>query len=193
MPSLLLTGPGSAAAAAATAAKDAAPEPALLKVGDLARRTGKSVRALRLYEELGLLTPSQRSIGGFRLYGADQLARVDWIGKLQAMGFALGEIQDLLRTVESAARAPEAMHDVRARFRARLEETRAQVAALLQLERDLSESLAYLEGCRSCSESAAPAVCAHCDETHAHRHDTPAPALVSGIHRGLRRDDAEAR
>ena len=49
-------------------------QPALLKVGDLARKTGKSVRALRLYEELGLLQPRTRSDGGFRLYGADEIA-----------------------------------------------------------------------------------------------------------------------
>ena len=40
----------------------------LLKVGELARRTGKTARAIHLYEELGLLTPAVRSKGGFRLY-----------------------------------------------------------------------------------------------------------------------------
>ena len=38
----------------------------LLKVGELAKRTGKTVRAVHLYEELGLLTPAVRSKGGFR-------------------------------------------------------------------------------------------------------------------------------
>ena len=42
--------------------------PQYLRVGDLARRTGKSVRAIHLYEELGLLEPATRSSGGFRLY-----------------------------------------------------------------------------------------------------------------------------
>ena len=40
----------------------------LLKVGELAKRTGKTVRAIHLYEELGLLAPAVRSKGGFRLY-----------------------------------------------------------------------------------------------------------------------------
>ena len=40
----------------------------LLKVGELAKQTGKTVRAVHLYEELGLLAPAVRSKGGFRLY-----------------------------------------------------------------------------------------------------------------------------
>ena len=90
-----------------------------LKVGDLARRTGKSIRALRLYEELGLLEPA-RSTGNFRLYGVDQVARVYWISKLQDMGFTLQQIQGLIHTVESSAPGPEAMTSLRELFRARL-------------------------------------------------------------------------
>src|SRR5690606_28931680 len=107
---------------------------ARLKVGELARKTGKSVRALRLYEELGLLEPA-RSEGGFRLYGPDEVARVYWITKLQDMGFSLTQIQGLVATVESSNTAPEAMHSLQEMFRARLSATRAQVEKLLQLER----------------------------------------------------------
>ena len=153
-----------------------------MKVGELGRKTGKSVRAIRLYEEMGLLTPESRSKGGFRLYSADQVARVYWIAKLQDMGFGLAQIRELLSAVEASESAPGAMHNVREMFRARLDQTRAHVAKLLELERDLSESLAYLEGCRACSEAAAPDACASCDSDHADRHDTPAPSLVAGIH-----------
>src|SRR3546814_7452299 len=53
----------------------------LLKVGDLARRTGKTVRAIHLYEELGLLTPAVRSKGGFRMYSGLAVKRINWIQK----------------------------------------------------------------------------------------------------------------
>ncbi len=149
-----------------------------MKVGDLARKTGKTVRALRLYEELGLLRPD-RSSGGFRLYGADEVARVYWISKLQDMGFSLAQIQNLVATVDEAHTAPEAMQSVRELFRARLRSTRAQVEKLLQLERDLAESLAYLEGCRACSDDRQVDACASCDSVHA---DQQAPSLVAGIH-----------
>ncbi len=152
-----------------------------MKIGELARKTGKTVRALHLYEELGLLQPAARSEGGFRLYGPDEVARVSWLTKLQDMGFSLGRIQELLRLVESSRTAPEAMHAVREIFRKKLDETRRQVIKLLELERDLSESLGYLEGCRVCGEPETAQACASCD---AERHNGPAPALVTGIHVG---------
>lgn len=156
----------------------------LLKVGELARKTGKTVRALHLYEEMDLLRPASRSRGGFRLYGSDEVARVYWIGKLQQMGFSLAQIRGVLKVVESSDRAPAAMQSVRELFRTRLDETRRQVATLLELERDLSESLAYLEGCRACDETSGPSACASCDSEHQDRHATPAPTLVAGLKLG---------
>ncbi|MGH1347135.1 MAG: MerR family transcriptional regulator [Nannocystales bacterium] len=149
-----------------------------MKVGELARMTGKTVRALRLYEEMGLLQP-KRSEGNYRLYGADEVARVYWIAKLQALGFSLPQIQGLLETVESSSSGPDAMQSLRENFRGRLADTRAQVEKLLQLERDLSESLAYLEGCRACSHEHLVDGCVSCDGVHS---DTEAPSLVAGIH-----------
>jgi MerR family transcriptional regulator, copper efflux regulator len=149
-----------------------------LKIGDLARKTGKSLRALRLYEELGLLSAA-RSVGGFRLYDTDQVARVYWIAKLQDMGFTLPQIQGLISSVESSANGPGAMQSLRELFRARLAVTRAQVERLLQLERDLAESLTYLEGCRSCSHDHQVVACAACDSVHA---EETAPSLVAGVH-----------
>ena len=67
-----------------------------LKVGELAERTNKTVRALRLYEERGLLTPAERSQGGFRLYSSHSVKRVSLIDRLQSVGMSLSEIYDLL-------------------------------------------------------------------------------------------------
>jgi hypothetical protein len=71
------------------------------------------------------------------------------------------------------------MQSLRELFRARLAATRSQVERLLQLERDLAESLAYLEGCRACSHDHEVASCAACDSVHA---EETAPSLVAGIH-----------
>lgn len=151
-----------------------------LKIGDLARKTGKTVRALRLYEERGLLVPA-RSEGGFRQYGPDEIARVYWIAKLQDMGFTLAQIEALIVTVESKDTAPVAMESLRELFRGRLGDTRSQVERLLQLERDLGEALAYLEGCRACTTEHDIEGCATCDSVHADAH---VPSLVAGVHCG---------
>lgn len=67
-----------------------------LKVGELARRTGLTVRALHHYDSIGLLCPSGRSESGYRLYSRDDLARLHGIQTLRRMGLPLGDIAQLL-------------------------------------------------------------------------------------------------
>jgi DNA-binding transcriptional MerR regulator len=67
-----------------------------LSIGEVARRCGVSVRALRLYEAEGLLRPA-RSEAGRRVYGGDQLGRVHQILVLKRAGWTLAEIGRLLR------------------------------------------------------------------------------------------------
>src|SRR5262245_62161980 len=151
-----------------------------MRIGELAKASGKTVRALHLYEELGLLHPEDRSRGGFRLYHASSVARVLWISKLQDAGFSLSELVDLLRDVGVERVAPEAMKRVRAVFQQKLAETRAQIARLGKLEDDLVDSLAYLEGCRSCAPVHRLDECSGCGiNGHAPREQ---PILVAGLH-----------
>ena len=150
----------------------------LLKVGDIARRTGKTVRAIHLYEELGLLNPAIRSKGGFRMYRGDGVKRIEWIQKLQDMGFSLTEIKAFLRVWEESATAPEAMATVREIFSDKLHETRETIARLSRLAEELTESLSYLERCRSCSQSQGQSECCACEN---HGADCEVPLLVDGI------------
>jgi DNA-binding transcriptional MerR regulator len=66
------------------------------KVGDVARRTGLTVRTLHYYHEIGLLIPSLRTDAGHRLYTPADLARLQQIKSLQQLGFTLKEIAGLL-------------------------------------------------------------------------------------------------
>jgi DNA-binding transcriptional MerR regulator len=67
-----------------------------LKVGELARRTGLTVRTLHHYDEIGLLRPSLHTETGHRLYTADGIARLQQILSLRQLGFALEEIRACL-------------------------------------------------------------------------------------------------
>jgi MerR family transcriptional regulator, repressor of the yfmOP operon len=70
---------------------------ATYRIGEIAEELGVSTRTLRYYEELGLLTPSERSSGGTRRYGDDDRQRLLRIRELQAiMGFNLEEIREIL-------------------------------------------------------------------------------------------------
>ncbi|HWE63413.1 MAG TPA: MerR family transcriptional regulator [Chloroflexota bacterium] len=70
--------------------------PIVLKVGQLAKRTGISIRTLHYYDEIGLLSPSHRSDAGYRLYAASDIARLQQIRSLQQLGLSLTEIRDCL-------------------------------------------------------------------------------------------------
>lgn len=63
-----------------------------LKIGELARRTGLTVRALHHYDAIGLLSPSVRSAAGMRLYGREDVIRLHRIQALKQLGCALAEI-----------------------------------------------------------------------------------------------------
>jgi len=98
----------------------ASQQPQRLRIGDLARRTGKTVRAIHLYEEMGLLEPATRSSGGFRLYDAAAVERMQWIDLLHTAGFSLHEMSDVLRTWWSAELGSAAMGRLREIFERKL-------------------------------------------------------------------------
>ena len=157
---------------------DPAVQPHLLRVGDLARLTAKTVRAIHLYEEQGLLSPATRSSGGFRLYESSAVERVRWIDLLHGLGFSLHEMRELISSWWGSGLGPEAMSDLRALFTRKLEETRQSIARHQQLERELIEGLRYLETCRVCATPAAVTGCVSCQQDHGMKAE---PALVAGI------------
>src|SRR4051794_5151756 len=67
-----------------------------LKVGELAKRTGLTVRTLHHYDEIGLLKPSLHSEGGYRLYTAKDIARLQQVLSLRHLGFSLEEVRGCL-------------------------------------------------------------------------------------------------
>jgi DNA-binding transcriptional MerR regulator len=66
-------------------------------VGELAKRTGVSVRTLHHYDEIGLLSPSHRSESGYRLYAGADVVRLQQIRSLRTLGFSLEEVKDFLK------------------------------------------------------------------------------------------------
>lgn len=68
----------------------------MLKVGELAKRTGLTVRTLHHYDEIGLLVPSGRSDSGYRLYRDKDVAKLHAIQALRQFGLTLAEIGEML-------------------------------------------------------------------------------------------------
>jgi DNA-binding transcriptional MerR regulator len=68
----------------------------LYSIGDLARRTGLTVKAIRFYSDRGIVPPTDRSPAGYRLYGIDALARLDLVRTLRDLGLGLSTIRKIL-------------------------------------------------------------------------------------------------
>ncbi|MDQ1814109.1 MerR family transcriptional regulator [Massilia sp. CCM 9210] len=67
-----------------------------LKIGELAKRSGLTVRALHHYDSIGLLSPSARSDAGYRLYNRDDIARLHQVQALRRFGVSLADIGTFL-------------------------------------------------------------------------------------------------
>lgn len=151
-------------------------EEELLQVGDLARAVGKTVRAIHLYEELGLLKAHERSKGRYRLFTPDAVVRVRWIVKLQSLGLSLTEIQGIDRARTDVPSAQSAAARLGELYQAKLLETRAKIDELRALETELVQSLDYLAGCHTACESEVKVECCPSCE----RHPEDPPELVAG-------------
>jgi len=104
-----------------------------MHIGELAERTGLSLRTIRHYDDVGLLPATARTDGGFRVYSETDAARLMLIKQMKPLGFSLeemAEILGLLGTEESAtATADGAGPDARlAEFLERAEHQRAKMA-----------------------------------------------------------------
>ncbi|MEU1126966.1 MerR family transcriptional regulator [Streptomyces sp. NPDC005899] len=67
-----------------------------MQIGEVAARTELSLRTIRHYEEIGLVVPSARSQGGFRLYTESDVARLMVVRRMKPLGFTLEQMGDLL-------------------------------------------------------------------------------------------------
>ena len=65
-------------------------------IGELAERSGLTTKAIRFYEEQGLLQPATRTRAGYRVYGEDALDRLAFVRAGQAVGFTLGELREVV-------------------------------------------------------------------------------------------------
>lgn len=136
---------------------------ARLRIGELAELTDKTVRALHLYEEKGLIEPAERSPGGFRLYDRANVARIRYIDRLQKLGLSLTAIGGLIRRWAGHSVARDAMRDMRDEYAEQLTSLKKTIAELQHIQQELEGAVAFLDGCGPCArEQSAPSACRDC-------------------------------
>jgi DNA-binding transcriptional MerR regulator len=110
----------------------------MLKIGDVSKRSGIGIEALRFYEKSGLLDKPSRTYGGYRVYGKDVLERLAFIKQAQALGFSLDEIRQI---VEDARKGQSPCDEVREIVRRRMEELDERLRELQKYRRELKQTL----------------------------------------------------
>jgi DNA-binding transcriptional MerR regulator len=118
------------------------------KVGELASRTGMSVRALHHYDEIGLLTPSLRTPSGHRLYQDADVARLQQIQSLRLMGIPLDEVKRLLDGATMTPREVLDLHLARLHEQIALQNRLAERIETLATHMDRVESASIDDLCQ---------------------------------------------
>jgi MerR family copper efflux transcriptional regulator len=125
-----------------------------MHIGELAEKTGLSLRTIRHYDEIGLLKASGRTEGGFRLYTPTDEARLMLIRRMKPLGFSLEQMMDLLRIID-AIQSPQSPQSPRSpaevsRLRAELHDFILEAAERrATLEKQLAMADEFLELLRS--------------------------------------------
>ena len=95
----------------------------VMHIGEVAARTELSLRSLRHWEDVGLLRPSGRSDGGFRLYSESDVAKILVIRRMKPLGYTLDQMKDVMSDLE-VLEDPATDADGRAAARRRLDDVR---------------------------------------------------------------------
>jgi DNA-binding transcriptional MerR regulator len=76
------------------------PDQQMHQIGSVADAVGLSLRTIRYYDEMGVVVPSGRSAGGFRLYTEDDIERLRIVKRMKPLEFSLDEMRDVLRLLD---------------------------------------------------------------------------------------------
>ncbi|MFW6204399.1 MAG: MerR family transcriptional regulator [Actinomycetota bacterium] len=125
-----------------------------MQIGEVAERTGLSLRTIRYYEEVGLVRPSARTKGGFRLYTEPDVARLNLVKRMKPLGFSLDETRDLLAALDALdetvvnrrADLVERLETYRSAAEQRCSELRAELATAEAFSADLRTEISRLRG-----------------------------------------------
>lgn len=121
-----------------TAAEISSPARRWLRIGEVSRRSGVGIEALRFYEKQGLLRHATRTQSGYRLYREEVLERLEFIKRAQLLGFSLAEIAHIIKEKESGINP---CAEVREIVRSRLRELDERMKEMRRYRKELAAAL----------------------------------------------------
>ena len=147
----------------------------MMRIGDLAVRSGVSTRTIRYYEELGMIEPQERTNGGFRRYSDDQERRLEIIQGLKALGLELERIRELFslkHRVETGGDLACAMTEILVGHQAEID---LKISHYQEMKEKNARGLEVLNSCLCCTIKVFERDCHNCEMYCSH---AEVPALV---------------
>ena len=114
-----------------------------MQIGEAARRTGLTVKTVRYYANIGMVTPRQDAVTGYRDYGEDDVAKLQFVGKARKFDFSVEECRELLGLYEDRNRPSR---EVKALTLKKIGEIDARLAELQSLKDELSGLASACDG-----------------------------------------------
>lgn len=117
-------------------------------IGDLGKLTETKIETIRYYERIGLLPPTARTSGNYRVYSKDQVGRLSFVRRARDLGFTIEEIRELLSLSDQKDRSCEAVDSI---ARQHLADVDRKIADLMALRRELDSIIGQC-GCGTIAE-----------------------------------------
>lgn len=114
----------------------------IYRIGDLAARIGVQPESIRYYERIGLLPKARRSSGGYRVFTSEHLERVELIKKMQALGFSLAEIREVLELKFTRGHSCQHVYE---RLKEKVASVERQIEDMRAFRRELAHALTKCE------------------------------------------------
>jgi MerR family copper efflux transcriptional regulator len=119
--------------------------PKRLRIGEVAAEVGLTAQAIRFYESLGLLGPSERIGKGYRYYGDDEIVRIKKIQGLQQIGLSLEDIGKVLPLYYGDPTGVAGKKKIIEILRVQLEETDRKIAAMQSFRDEIVRNITKFE------------------------------------------------
>lgn len=141
---------------------DSAFEAPLLSTGEMARRSRNTLRAVRFYEEEGILRATRRTEGGHRLFDLVELERLMLVTDMRVAGLSLEEIKQILDVKQASSIGGDAAKLATEILSRQVDELREKLTVLTRLKEDFGQASEIMSGCTSCRDARFPSRCESC-------------------------------
>jgi len=150
----------------------------LYQIGDVANKSHSTIRTIRYYEEIGLISPCKRSKGGFRLYDKFAIQRAILVHHLRLLGFPLKRISYLISLRNRKKPGRETSPVVLDEFEKFLKEIQEHLRQYKELEREITATIKIVKECLNCPLETNRMNCNQCSVVYMKKVPLPLQAIL---------------